>query len=99
MLPGTAYPQPPPSHDPLGPAERPPYLPASSDYGGPDVVYSCRPGGPSLFDLLGTLPMDEFGILEWAVLDKEEEIYESDDVKDEHKVMHALWARWILLHR
>ncbi|KAF8970426.1 hypothetical protein BDZ97DRAFT_1791330 [Flammula alnicola] len=53
----------------------------------------------SLFDLLGTLPMEPFGVLDWDVLDREEEIYESDDVKDEYKVMHALWARWIMLNR
>ena len=85
--------------DPLGPAAKPPYLPAYSEYGGPTVYYSCRPGGACLFDLLGTLPMKEFGILEWEVLDREEEIYESDDVKEEYKVMHALWGRWIMLHR
>jgi hypothetical protein len=33
------------------------------------------------------------------VLDKEEEIFESDDVKDEQKVMLALWGRWIMLNR
>jgi len=93
------YPTPPPPDDPLGPAARPPYLPAHSEYGGPAVYYSCRPGGACLFDLLGTLPMKEFGILDWEVLDREEEIYESDDVKEEYKVMHALWARWIMLHR
>ncbi|TFK41516.1 hypothetical protein BDQ12DRAFT_678115 [Crucibulum laeve] len=89
----------PPEDDPLGPAARYPYLPATSDYGGPTVYYSCRPGGQCLFDLLGTLPMDQFGVLDWAVLDREEEIYESDDVKEEFKVMHALWARWIMLHK
>lgn len=52
-----------------------------------------------MYDLLNTLPMEPFGILSWAVLDREEEIYESDDVKDEYKVMHALWARWIMLNR
>ena len=40
-----------------------------------------------------------FGILAWQVREKEEEIYESDDVKDEYKVMHVLWMRWITLHR
>lgn len=93
------YPTPPPPDDPLGPSAKPPYLPAHSDYGGPSVLYSCRPGGPCLFDLLGTLPMKEFGILDWQVLDCEEEIYESDDVKEEYKIMHALWGRWIVLHR
>jgi hypothetical protein len=90
------YPPPPPPDDPLGPAARPPYLPASSEYGGSTVYYSCRPGGACLFDLLGTLPMKDFGVLDW---DREEEIYKSDDLKEEYKVMHALWARWIMLHR
>lgn len=93
------FPTPPPFDDPLGPSARPPYLPAHSDYGGPTVYYSCRPGGACLFDLLGTLPMKQFGVLDWEVLDREEEIYESDDVKEEYKIMHALWARWIMLHR
>ena len=95
----TRYPTPPPPDDPLGPAARPPYFPAYSEYGGPTLYYSCRPGGPCLFDLIGTLPMKEFGILDWQVIDREEEIYESDDVKDEYKIMHVLWARWITVHR
>ncbi|CAA7270267.1 unnamed protein product [Cyclocybe aegerita] len=90
---------PPPQDNPLGPATQPPYLPAKSDYGGPTVYYSSRPGGPCLFDLLGTLPMEKFGVLDWDVIDREEEIYETDEVKEEYKVMHALWARWILLNR
>jgi len=43
--------------------------------------------------------MEPFGVLSWAVLDREEEIFECDDIKDEYKVMHALWARWIMLYR
>ncbi|KAF8804635.1 hypothetical protein BYT27DRAFT_7107484 [Phlegmacium glaucopus] len=93
------YPTPPPENDLLGPAARPPYLPAKSEYGGPTVYHSYRPGGPCLFDLLNTLPLDQFGVLDWEILDREEEIYESDDVKEEYKVMHALWARWIMLNR
>lgn len=96
---GGLYPSPPPTHDPLGPAAQYPYLPAQSEYGGPDIHYSCRPGGPSTYDLLGTLPMEPFGVLEWDILEREEEIYESDDVKVEYKVMHALWLRWMTLHR
>ena len=93
------YPTPPPHDNPLGAAAQPPYFPAQSDYGGPSVYYSCRPGGPSLLDLLDTLPLEPFGVLDWAVLDREDEIFESDDVKDEYKVMHALWARWVVLNR
>ncbi|KAF9450213.1 hypothetical protein P691DRAFT_493426 [Macrolepiota fuliginosa MF-IS2] len=96
---GGLYPSPPPVYDPLGPAAQIPYLPAKSEYDGPDIYYSCRPGGPTTFDLLGTLPMEPFGVLEWDILDREEEIYESDDVAVEFKVMHALWNRWITLNR
>ncbi|KAF9069641.1 hypothetical protein BDP27DRAFT_1222090, partial [Rhodocollybia butyracea] len=93
------YPSPPPADNPLGPAARYPYLPASSDDGSILIKYSCRPGGPYLYDLLDTLPLDEFGTLSWVVLDREAEIYESDDMCDEYKVMHALWGRWIMLNR
>ncbi|KAK0204113.1 hypothetical protein DFS33DRAFT_861413 [Desarmillaria ectypa] len=82
---------PPPPDRMLGPAAQPPYL--------PDHLYSCRPGGPRVFDLLQTLDMRPFGVLAWAVIEREDEIFESDDIKDEHKVMHALWVRWILLNR
>jgi hypothetical protein len=92
------YPDPPPPEDPLGPAARPPYLPAIYE-GAVPVYYSCRPGGPRLYDLLNTLSMEPFGVLSWFVIDKEEEIFECDDVRDEDKVMQALWARWILLNR
>jgi hypothetical protein len=93
------FPTPPPSSDPLGPAAQRPYLPAKSEYGGPDISYSCRPNGECLYDLLNTLPMEPFGVLAWDVLDREDEIYDSNNVKDEYKVMHALWARWIVLNR
>ncbi|KIK59914.1 hypothetical protein GYMLUDRAFT_667004 [Collybiopsis luxurians FD-317 M1] len=93
------YPSPPPADNPLGPAARYPYLPATSEDGKITIEYSCRPGGPYLYDLLGILPLDEFGVLSWAVLDREAEIFESDDISDEHKVMHALWGRWIFLNR
>lgn len=95
----TRYPNPPPPDDLLGPAARWPYLPAKSEYDGPEIRYSSRPGGPRIYDLLGTLPMEPFGVLGWAVLDREEEIFECDDIKDEYKVIHALWARWIILNR
>ncbi|KAK0445967.1 uncharacterized protein EV420DRAFT_1570913 [Desarmillaria tabescens] len=82
---------PPPPDRMLGPAAQPPYL--------PDNLYSCRPGGPRVFDLLQMLDMRPFGVLAWSVIEREDEIFESDDIRDEHKVMHALWARWILLNR
>ncbi|KAG2063903.1 hypothetical protein BDR04DRAFT_1110967 [Suillus decipiens] len=81
----------PPRSDPLGPTAQYPYL--------PDGVYSCRVGGPRLYDLLNTLPLHEFGVLAWVILDREEEIFDIDDVRDEDKVMQALWFRWIFLNR
>ncbi|KAG6829754.1 hypothetical protein H0H92_003630 [Tricholoma furcatifolium] len=96
---GHRYPTPPPPSNPLGPSAQPPYLPAKSEYNGPDIYYSCRPGGPCLLDLLNTLPLEPYGVLAWDILDREDEIYDSDNLKDEYKVMHALWARWIILNR
>jgi len=43
--------------------------------------------------------MEPFGVLEWDILEREEEIFESDEIKVEYKVMHALWLRWIVLNR
>jgi hypothetical protein len=86
-------PTPPPRSDPLGPAAQYPYLLESDD------IYSCRVGGPRLYDLLNTLPLDKFGVLAWVILDREEEIFEIDNVRDEDKVMQALWFRWIFLNR
>ncbi|KAG1729682.1 hypothetical protein EDB19DRAFT_108778 [Suillus lakei] len=86
-------PTPPPQSNPLGPAAQYPYLLES------DGIYSCRVGGPRLYDLLNTLPLNEFGVLAWVILDREEEIFEIDDVRDEDKVMQALWFRWIFLNR
>lgn len=77
---------PPPPNSPLGPAAEPP-------------AHSCRPGGPRLYDLLNDLPLEPYGILAWAIVDREEEIYELGDVKDEDKVMLVLWNRWIFLNR
>lgn len=82
---------PPPKDKMLGPAAYYPFLRS-------DAV-SCRPGGPYLYDLLNELPMEEFGVLAWSIMDREEEIFELEDVQDEDKVMLALWNRWIALHR
>ena len=85
------YPDPPPPSDSLGPAAQYPYL--------PEEEYSCRPGGPRLFDLLNTLSLEPYGVLSWMIVDREEEIYEIEDVRDEDKVVMALWNRWIFLNR
>ncbi|KAI6094424.1 hypothetical protein EDD16DRAFT_850225 [Pisolithus croceorrhizus] len=77
----------------FGPTARHPYIPESSD------IYSCRPGGPRLYDILNALPLEPFGVLSWMVVDREEELFELDDVLDEDKVILALWYRWIFLNR
>lgn len=89
-----------PSHlgDGGGPAIDDSIAAVPSHITGATITYSCRPGpGPYLFDLLGTLPLAEYGVLSWEVIDREDEIWESDDVKEEYKVMHALWARWVFV--
>jgi hypothetical protein len=88
-------PAPPPQSDPLGPAAQYPYLPESHS----DGAHSCRLGGPRLYDLLNSMSLEPFGVLAWVILDREEEIFEIDDVRDEDKVMQALWLRWIFLNR
>ena len=47
------YPSPPPPHDKLGPAAQYPYLPEKDEDG--QELYSCRIGGPRLFDLVSML--------------------------------------------
>lgn len=89
----SGMPTPPPRPDPLGPSAQYPYLQES------DGFYSCRVGGPRLYDLLSKLPLDKFGVLAWVILDREEEIFDIDNVRDEDKVMQALWFRWIFLNR
>ena len=84
--------------DPLGPATRAPLFPVKPENGNA-LYYSCRPGGGKLYDLVGMLPMEPYGVLSWSVIHKEEELFEADDVRDEDKVIQALWDRWILLNR
>ncbi len=43
--------------------------------------------------------MEEFGIMSWAIIDREELLFEMEDVRDEDKVMLALWNRYIMVHR
>lgn len=77
---------PPPQDAKYGPAAEPP-------------LSSCRPGGPRLLDLLKELPLEPFGVLAWSIVDREEDLFEQDDLPDEDKVMLALWNRWIMFNR
>lgn len=85
------YPTPPPYDNLEGPSAVYPYISPQT--------YSARPGGPKLYDLLNELPLDQFGIMEWLIIDWEEDLFELDNVRDEDKMMRALWNRWIFLHR
>lgn len=64
-----------------------------------ETLPSCRPEGLRLYDLLAGLSLKPFGVLAWSVLDKEEELFEMTDTRDEDKVMQVLWGRWIMLNR
>lgn len=63
------------------------------------TCFSCRPCGPRIYDVLNTLPLSPFGALSWFIVDREEEMFELNDILDEDKVIQALWGRWILLNR
>lgn len=91
------YPSPPPPSNPEGPAAQYPYLYVLEKDG--EVPYSCRPTGPKIYDLLNSLPLEPFGVLSWMIVDREEDLYELEDVNDEDKSMLALWNRWIMLNR
>jgi len=87
----------PPLENALGPSAQYPYLPESTEDN--RVYFSCRPSGPRIYDLLNTLPLAQFGTLSWFILDREQELFELNDILDEDKVLQALWGRWILLKR
>lgn len=80
----------------MGPLARYPYTARTED--GVEL-FSCRPGGPRIYDLLNPLPLAPYGALSWFILEREEELFELHDIADEDKVMQALWGRWILVNR
>lgn len=84
------------STDPIGPKAHKDY---HRYFAYAQTLPSCRPQGPWLYDLLAGLPLDKFGVLAWSVIDKEEELFEINDTREEEKVMQALWSRWIMLNR
>ncbi|KAI0251948.1 hypothetical protein BJV78DRAFT_400949 [Lactifluus subvellereus] len=61
--------------------------------------FSCRPCGPRLFDLVARYPISDYGLTSWSLLERDEELFEIDDVRDEEKSMQALWNRWIFSER
>ncbi|KAI9458835.1 hypothetical protein BJY52DRAFT_397253 [Lactarius psammicola] len=83
--------------DPLGPLAVFPYFPTSDD--NESLRFSCRPCGPRLFDLVARFPASEYGLTSWSLIERDEELFEIDDVRDEEKAMQALWNRWIFFER
>jgi len=62
-------------------------------------MISCRPCGPRLFDLVAEHDMGDYGLTSWSLLERDEELFEIDDIRDEEKAMQALWNRWIFSQR
>jgi hypothetical protein len=63
------------------------------------IQYSNRVTGTGLVDLLDCLDMEKIGALKWYTLEKEDDLMEWDDTRDEQKIMMALWCRWMLFSR
>ena len=90
----------PSARDPLGALGTRPRLSSSVDNDNDSLLgLSCRPCGPRLFDVMAEVPISEYGLTSWSLLERDEELFELDDVRDEEKVMQALWNRWIFFKR
>jgi hypothetical protein len=85
--------------DPLGPLGVYPYALSNVHDDNESLVSSCRPCGPRLFDLVARHPMSDYGLTSWSLLERDEELFEIDDIRDEEKAMQALWNRWIFSER
>ncbi len=90
----------PSARDPLGALGTRPGLSSSADDGNDGLLgLSCRPCGPRLFDVIAKDPISKYGLTSWSLLERDEELFEIDDVRDEEKAMQALWNRWIFFKR
>jgi hypothetical protein len=85
--------------DPLGPLGVYPYAFPDVHDDKDRLITSCRPCGPRLFDLVAGQPMSNYGLTSWSILERDEELFEIDDMRDEEKAMQALWNRWIFSER
>lgn len=85
--------------DPLGPLGVYPYPILNVQDDDENLTISCRPCGPRLFDLVAGYPMSDYGLTSWSLLERDEELFEIDDIRDEEKAMQALWNRWIFSKR
>jgi hypothetical protein len=88
------------ARDPLGALGTTPRLTSSVDDDNDSILgLSCRPCGPRLFDIIAKDPISKYGLTSWSLLERDEELFEIDDVRDEEKAMQALWNRWIFFKR
>jgi len=85
--------------DSLGALGTHPYLSLSVDDDNDGRGLSCRPCGPRLFDLVARHPISGYGLTSWSLLERDEELFEIDDVRDEEKAIQSLWNRWIFFQR
>lgn len=86
--------------DPLGALGTHPRLLSSVDDDNDNLLgLSCRPFRPRLFDVIAKDPISRYGLTSWSLLERDEELFEIDDVRDEEKAMQALWSRWIFFKR
>jgi hypothetical protein len=85
--------------DPLGALGTHPNLSSSVDDDGDSLGISCRPCGPRLFDLVARDANSDYGLTSWSLLERDEELFEIDDVREEEKAIQALWNRWIFFQR
>lgn len=91
--------QAPRARDPLGALRTHPYLSSSVGDDSYSLGFSCRPCGPRLFDLIARDSISDYGLTSWSLLERDEELFEIDDVRDEEKAMQAMWNRWIFSQR
>jgi hypothetical protein len=90
----------PKARDPLGALGPRPLLSSGVNDDNDSLLgLSCRPCGPRLFDVIAKDPISQYGLTSWSLLERDEELFEIDDVRDEEKAMQALWNRWIFFKR
>ena len=79
-----SYPTSPPLNNLEGPAAVYPHI--------SENTYLTRSVGPTLFDLLNELSLEPFDLMTWYIIDREEDIFELDNMRNEDKVMLTLWG-------
>lgn len=85
--------------DLLGPLGVYPYSLSNAHDDNESLITSCRPCGPRLFDLVARHSTSDYGLTSWSHLERDGELFELDDIRDEEKAMQALWNRWIFSER